>query len=170
MQIFMSSFIRHSMLIFINWLFFVCYYSSLHICVLGLFVLLLYPIIIGVCISIILFSISSFLVFIWHAFPSFNNHRAFWICFLIFAFSVSFSCICYFLFHQEEHPSMRRVVVQEIVTTEHEYIHDLEALMQVVQLAPSRPGGSQGVHLPSLLGNIADVRCCLPFSFMFSIS
>lgn len=56
---------------------------------------------------------------------------------------------------------MRRVVVQEIVTTEHEYIHDLEALMQVVQLAPSRPGGLQGVHLPSLLGNIAEVRYCL---------
>lgn len=56
---------------------------------------------------------------------------------------------------------MRRVVVQEIVTTEHEYIHDLEALMQVVQLVSSRPGGSQGVHLPSLMGNIAEVNSCL---------
>lgn len=54
---------------------------------------------------------------------------------------------------------MRRVVVREIVTTEHEYIHDLEALMHVIQLAPSRPGGSQGVHLPSLMGNITEVSC-----------
>lgn len=58
---------------------------------------------------------------------------------------------------RRHHPSMRRVVVQEIVTTEHEYIHDLEALMQVIQLASSRPGGSQGVHLPSLMGNITEI-------------
>ncbi|XP_063874664.1 dynamin-binding protein-like isoform X1 [Scylla paramamosain] len=58
---------------------------------------------------------------------------------------------------QESKASMRRVITQEIVTTEHEYIHDLESLLQVVQLAPSRPGGTQGVHLPSLLGNITEV-------------
>ncbi|MPC31087.1 hypothetical protein E2C01_024363 [Portunus trituberculatus] len=57
---------------------------------------------------------------------------------------------------QETKASMRRVIIQEIVTTEHEYIHDLESLLQVVQLAPSRPGGTQGVHLPSLLGNIPE--------------
>ncbi|KAG0728510.1 Dynamin-binding protein [Chionoecetes opilio] len=53
--------------------------------------------------------------------------------------------------------NLRRVVVQEIITTEHEYIHDLEALLQVVQQAPSRPDGTQGVHLPTLLGNITQV-------------
>lgn len=75
-----------------------------------------------------------------------------------FVFFIPDTCVS---LHQRDHPSMRRVVVQEIVTTEHEYIHDLEALMQVIQLAPSRPHGSQGVHLPSLMGNLTEVRCCL---------
>lgn len=58
---------------------------------------------------------------------------------------------------KESKASMRRVIMQEIVNTEHEYIHDLESLMQVVQMAPSRPDGTQGVHLPSLLGNMTVV-------------
>lgn len=51
---------------------------------------------------------------------------------------------------------MRRELMQEIVTTEHEYIHDLEALMQVIRLAPSQKE-SQSVDLDALMGNISQV-------------
>nr|XP_045603255.1 dynamin-binding protein-like isoform X1 [Procambarus clarkii] len=50
----------------------------------------------------------------------------------------------------------RRELVREIVTTEHEYIHDLEALIQVISLAPSQKE-SQFVNLDTLMGNISQV-------------
>ncbi|XP_069947710.1 dynamin-binding protein-like isoform X2 [Cherax quadricarinatus] len=50
----------------------------------------------------------------------------------------------------------RRELVQEIVTTEHEYIHDLEALIQVINLAHSQKE-SQSVNLDTLMGNINQV-------------
>ncbi|XP_068200932.1 dynamin-binding protein-like [Palaemon carinicauda] len=52
--------------------------------------------------------------------------------------------------------NMRRELMQEIVTTEHEYIHDLEALMQVIRLAPSQKE-SRSVDLNALMGNISQV-------------
>ncbi|XP_071537624.1 uncharacterized protein [Panulirus ornatus] len=52
--------------------------------------------------------------------------------------------------------NQRLELVQEIVTTEHEYIHDLEALIQVIQQAPSQKE-SQSVDLSTLMGNISQV-------------
>ncbi|KAK7084421.1 hypothetical protein SK128_028511 [Halocaridina rubra] len=51
---------------------------------------------------------------------------------------------------------IRRELMQEIVTTEHEYIHDLEALIQVIRLAPSQKE-SQAVDLDTLMGNLTQV-------------
>lgn len=50
----------------------------------------------------------------------------------------------------------RRELVQEMVTTEYEYIHDLEALIQVISLAPSQKE-SQMVDIKTLMGNISQV-------------
>ncbi|KAG7175114.1 Dynamin-binding protein-like [Homarus americanus] len=52
--------------------------------------------------------------------------------------------------------NQRLELVKEIVTTEHEYIHDLEALIQVISLAPSQKE-SQSVNLNTIMGNICQV-------------
>ncbi|CAL4086072.1 unnamed protein product, partial [Meganyctiphanes norvegica] len=57
---------------------------------------------------------------------------------------------------QKTKVNLRRELVQEMVTTEHEYIHDLEALIQVTRLAPSQKE-SESVDIDSLMGNIKEV-------------
>ena len=56
----------------------------------------------------------------------------------------------------EKRVLMRRELVQELVTTEHEYIHDLESMMQVASIT-SNQARQSGVDLAALLGNLKDV-------------
>ena len=53
--------------------------------------------------------------------------------------------------------NLRRELVDEMVTTEHEYIHDLEALIQVVKCCRNMKEAA-AVDLPTVMGNINEVR------------
>ncbi|KAK4319618.1 hypothetical protein Pmani_009460 [Petrolisthes manimaculis] len=53
--------------------------------------------------------------------------------------------------------NQRRELVREIVTTEHEYIHDLEALIQVVKMSPEQKREGSVVDVDALMGNIYQV-------------
>lgn len=53
--------------------------------------------------------------------------------------------------------NLKRESVNELVTTEHEYVHDLESLMQVVRIGQSKKAAAS-VDLNILMGNIDQVR------------
>lgn len=62
------------------------------------------------------------------------------------------------LFFLSSQQNQRRELVREIVTTEHEYIHDLEALIQVVKCSPEQQREGSLVDVDALMGNIYQVR------------
>lgn len=61
---------------------------------------------------------------------------------------------------------MRRESVNELVTTEHEYIHDLESLIQVIKVTRKKKEAAS-VDLKVLMGNIIEVKNMKGFKFYF---